>query len=176
MAYCELQVTSNFSFLRGASHPEELATHAAELGYTEIAITDRNTLAGIVRGHTAAKASGIRILPACRLELLDGPALLAYPTDKDAYARLSALLTRGNLRAEKGECHLYKSDVYEYAKGMKLVVAPAPVLGGGVSAAAGEFVIEPEFAAAVAEYREALGRGLYLGGWRGNRSEDGKQL
>ena len=176
MAYCELQVTSNFSFLRGASHPEELATHAAELGYTEIAITDRNTLAGIVRGHTAAKASGIRILPACRLELLDGPALLAYPTDKDAYARLSALLTRGNLRAEKGECHLYKSDVYEYAKGMKLVVAPAPVLGGGVSAAAGEFVIEPEFAAAVAEYREALGRGLYLGVSRGYRGDDGKQL
>src|ERR1700744_4426810 len=147
MEYAELQITSNFSFLRGASHPEELATHARGLGYREIAITDRNTLAGIVRGHVAAKACGIRILPACRLELLDGPALLAYPTDIDAYARLSGLLTIGNLRAEKGQCHLYKSDVYAHAKGLKLVVAPQPVLDEG-------FNLVSTFEEAVAEYRE----------------------
>ncbi len=97
MSYAELQITSNFSFLRGASHPEELASQAAALGYKEIAITDRNTLAGIVRGHVAAKACNIRILPACRLELIDGPALLAYPTDTESYALLSGLLTTGNL-------------------------------------------------------------------------------
>jgi error-prone DNA polymerase len=169
MEYAELQITSNFSFLRGASHPEELATHAAELGYREIAITDRNTLAGIVRGHVAAKANGIRILPACRLELLDGPALLAYPTDIDAYARLSGLLTIGNLRAEKGQCHLYKSDVYAHAKGLKLVVAPQPVLDEG-------FNIVSTFGEAVAEYREAFSKHLYLGASRAYRGDDGKQL
>jgi hypothetical protein len=84
----------------------------------KIAITDRNTLAGIVRGYAAAKEKEIQIIPACRLDLLDGPSLLAYPTDKDAYCRLSALLTKGSLWAEKGECFLNKADVFEHAKGM----------------------------------------------------------
>ena len=100
MRYSELQVTSNFSFLRGASHPEELVEQAFALGYTEIAITDRNTFAGIVRAHTVAKKKGIRIIPGCRLDLLDGPSLLALPTNKAAYSRLSTLLSKGNLRAE----------------------------------------------------------------------------
>src|SRR5215204_1544021 len=107
MSYTELQVTTNFSFLRGASHPEELVEQAATFGYTAIAITDRNTFAGIVRGHVAAKKLGIRIIPACRLDLIDGPSLLAFPTDVNAYAQLSGLLTVGNLRTEKGQCHLY---------------------------------------------------------------------
>src|SRR6187455_1329647 len=98
MPYTELQVTTNFSFLRGGSHPEELVEQAVALGYKALAITDRNTLAGIVRGHVAAKAKGIRLISACRLDLLDGPSLLAYPTSKEAYARLSALLTKGNFR------------------------------------------------------------------------------
>src|SRR5260221_9195288 len=84
MSYTELQVTTNFSFLRGASHPEELVEQAAAYGYQAIAITDRNTFAGIVRGHIVAKKTGVRIIPACRLDLLDGPSLLAYPTDIDA--------------------------------------------------------------------------------------------
>ncbi|MDP4254530.1 MAG: PHP domain-containing protein, partial [Bacteroidota bacterium] len=109
MYYAELQVTSNFSFLRGASHPEELIACAAALGHTSMAVTDRNTLAGIVRAHAAAIKHGIRFIPAARLDLLDGPALLAYPTDKAAYGQLSTLLTLGNLRAEKGDCHLYKA-------------------------------------------------------------------
>ncbi len=116
MNYTELQVTSNFSFLRGASHPEELVQQAADLGYNAIAITDRNTFAGIVRAHAAAKKIGIKLIVGCRLDLLDGPGLLAYPTNKDAYSRLSNLLTVGNLRAEKGECYLYKADVYEHCK------------------------------------------------------------
>ena len=125
MHYTELQVTSNFTFLRGASHPEELVQHAAGLGYSEIAITDRNTLAGIVRAHAAAKAAGIRLITGCRLDLLDGLSLLAYPGNVEAYANLSNLLTLGNRRAEKGECHLYKADVYACAKGMKFIVSAA---------------------------------------------------
>ena len=120
MRYTELQVTTNFSFLRGASHPEELVEQAALYGYTSIAITDRNSFAGIVRAHVAAKKSGIRIIPACRLDLLDGPSLLAFPTDINAYSQLSSLLTVGNLRAEKGECHLYKADVYAMQKDQSL--------------------------------------------------------
>ena len=89
MRYTELQVTTNFSFLRGGSHPEELVEQAAALGYKEIAITDRNTLAGVVRAHSAAKGKDIRVIPACRRDLLDGPSRLAYPTTKEAYAQLS---------------------------------------------------------------------------------------
>src|ERR1043165_267312 len=124
MNYTELQVTSNFSFLRGASHPEELVEYAAALGYKEIAITDRNSFAGIVRAYAAGKKNGIRIIPGCRLDLLDGFSLLAYPTNKTAYSQLCNLLTTGNLRAEKGECHLYKADVYEYAKDVKFILLP----------------------------------------------------
>src|SRR3982751_4041145 len=116
MKYAELQATSNFSFLRGGSHPEELVEQAAAYGYNAIAIVDRNSLAGIVRAHVTAKKlkPAIKFIPACRLDLLDGPSLLAYPVDRDAYGRLSALLTLGNLRAEKGQCHLYKADVYAH--------------------------------------------------------------
>ena len=88
MRYVELQVTTNFSFLRGASHPEELVEQAATYGYKEIAITDRNSLAGIVRAHAAARKCGIRIIPGCRLDLVDGANLLAYPTNIAAYSRL----------------------------------------------------------------------------------------
>jgi error-prone DNA polymerase len=104
MDYTELQITSNFTFLRGGSHPEELVEQALRLGYTEIAITDFNTLAGVVRAYTATKGKHIRIIPACRLEILDGHSLLAYPKTKQGYANLSGLLSRGNLRAEKGKC------------------------------------------------------------------------
>jgi error-prone DNA polymerase len=116
-----LQVTTNFSFLRGASHPEELVEQAEIYCYDKIAITDRNSFAGIVRAHAATKNKNIKIIPACRLDLLDGQSLLAYPTDKDAYSGLCQLLTTGNLRAEKGECYLYKADVYTHAKGIRFV-------------------------------------------------------
>lgn len=169
MSYVELQVTTNFSFLRGGSHPDELIEQAVQLGYTEIAITDRNTLAGIVQAHTAAKSRGIRIIPACRLDLLDGPSLLAYPTDKDAYARLSALLSEGNLRAEKGQCHLYKADVFRYAKGMKFIaIAPAELNT--------KFEFPPSFKLSLTEYKQALGNDLYLGANRSYMANDNKRL
>src|SRR5262245_49411424 len=121
MQYTELQVTTNFSFLRGASHPEEIVEQAATYGYKSIAITDRNTFAGVVRAHIAARQFGIRIIPACRLDLLDGSSLLAFPTDREAYSQISSLITVGNFRAEKGQCHLNKTDVYQYAKGSKFI-------------------------------------------------------
>lgn len=156
MDYTELQVTTNFSFLRGGSHPEEIIEQAVALGYREIAITDRNTLAGIVRAHVAARGKAIRLIPGCRLDLLDGPSLLAYPTDKEAYARLSAILTKGNLRAEKGACHLYKKDVYDRAKGLKFIVLPPDKLDEN-------FEFDPGFAQVLNEYKEAFGPDLYLG-------------
>src|SRR5438132_768637 len=122
MNYTELQITTNFSFLRGASHPEELAEQAAALGYKAIAITDRNSFAGIVRAHAAAKKARIRIIVGCRLDLQDGISLLAYPTNMQAYSQLCNLLTRGNRRTEKGDCQLYKADVYEYSNDTKFIV------------------------------------------------------
>lgn len=112
MKYTELQVTTNFSFLRGGSHPEEIVEQAAALGYDAIGITDRNTMAGVVRAFSAAKQQGIRIIPGCRLDIKDGPSLLAYPKNKEAYGQLCALLSLGNRRAEKGSCHLYMQDVF----------------------------------------------------------------
>src|SRR5690242_9489081 len=93
MSYAELQVTTNFSFLRGGSSPEDIVEEASLLGYKAIAITDRNSFAGIVRAHTTAKKLGMRLIPACRLDLQDGPGLLAFPTDIHAYSRISNLLT-----------------------------------------------------------------------------------
>ena len=169
MSYTELQVTTNFSFLRGASHPGELVEQSAAYGYKEIAITDRNSFAGLVRGHVAAKRKGIRIIPGCCLHLLDGPGVLAYPTDSNAYSRLSTLLTTGNLRAEKGECHLYKEDVYQHAKGMKFIVLPPAALDE-------TFRFDPSFTASLNEYREAFGSSLYIAASRRYRGDDSKYL
>jgi error-prone DNA polymerase len=123
--YVELEVSTNFSFLRGASHPDELVRTAAALGHKAIAITDRNSLAGVVRAHAAAKQSGIRILVGVRLDFRDGtPSLLCYPTDRAAYGRLCRLLTNGNLKAPKAECHLDRSDLIAFGEGQMLVCLP----------------------------------------------------
>jgi error-prone DNA polymerase len=124
--YAELQVTSNFSFLRGASHPHELVVEAQALGHRAIAITDRNTLGGVVRAHAAAKELDFRLVIGCRLDLVDAPSLLCFPTDRTAYGRLSRLLTLGKRRAEKGECRLAYGDVVEHGAG-QVVVALAPL-------------------------------------------------
>lgn len=169
MRYTELQVTSNFTFLRGASHPEEMVEQAAKLGYKAIAITDRNTLAGIVRAHSAASKTGIKFIPACRLDLLDGPSLLAFPTDIQAYSRLSNLLTLGNRRTEKGKCDLYKADVYQHAVGMKFVVLPPAALNG-------VFDFDPAFKNVLQEYREAFGENLSIAASRAYAGDDSKKL
>ena len=124
-AYAELLAASNFSFLRGASHPEELAATASVLGLAGFSIADRNTLAGIVRGHLAAKETGGRYVVGCRLAFCDGtPDIAVWPRDRAAYGRLCRLLTTGNLRAKKGECHLDLSDLLEWGAGMEMAVLP----------------------------------------------------
>lgn len=167
--YIELQVTSNFSFLRGGSHPEELIEHAAALGYKAIALTDRNTVAGIVRAHLMAKEKGIQYIPACRLDLLDGPSLLAYPTNREAYCRLSALLTAGNMRAEKGECFLYRKDVYQHKEGIIFIVLPPDSLNE-------HFDFAEDFQTAVREYQEHFKDKLFVAATRTYGGEDAKRL
>ena len=131
-AYAELQATTNFSFLRGASHAQELMLTGEALGLTAVGVADRNSLAGVVRAWTEAKklnAGGakIRALTGCRLDFMDGtPSLLCYPSDREAFARLTRLLTIGQRRAEKGECHLTWKDFLEHADGqLALIVPPA---------------------------------------------------
>jgi len=169
MNYTELQVTSNFSFLRGGSHPEELVEQADHLGYKAIAITDRNTLAGIVRAHVAARGKSIRFIPGCRLDLSDGPSLLVYPINMAGYANLSSLLTTGNLRAEKGECHLYRNDVYKYASGMKFIAVPPTMLNA-------DFDFQHDFTKALEEYKKMLGDNLYLAASFTYQGNDHKKL
>ena len=93
--YTELQVTTNYSFLRGASHIEELFARAAVLRLPALGITDRNSLAGIVRAHQRAQEAGMRLIVGCRLDLTDGPSVLVYPTDRAAYARLTPAADHG---------------------------------------------------------------------------------
>jgi len=169
MNYTELQVTTNFSFLRGTSHPEEFVEQAVALGYKEIAITDKNSFAGIVRAYSAAKKNDIRIIVGCRLDLLDGLSLLAYPTNRKAYSQLSNLLTLGNRRAEKGECHLYKQDVYQYAKEVKLIVIPPDKLNS-------LFEFDASFSGSLKEYHKAFGDNLYIAANRRYQGDDGKYL
>ena len=115
MRYAELQCTSHFSFLRGASSCEELFLQAAISGIEALAITDHNSLAGIVRAHEAAKATGVWLIVGCRLDLKDGASLLVYPTDRPAYARLCRLLSLGKRRGGKANCILGWEDVALYA-------------------------------------------------------------
>jgi error-prone DNA polymerase len=129
MTYAELQVTSNFSFLRGASHPQELVYAASALGLAAVALTDRNSLAGVVRAHTAARETGLRFVVGCRLDLTDsdtrsGPSLLCWPTDRAAYGRLCRLLTLGQRRAPKGGCVIGWEDVTAHAEGQIFAAIP----------------------------------------------------
>ncbi|MEE2525771.1 error-prone DNA polymerase [Hyphobacterium sp. HN65] len=124
-AYAELQVTTNFSFLRGASHAEELVLQARASGLSAIGICDRNTLAGVVRAHLAAKEHGLKLLVGCRLDLICGLSLLCYPTDRAAYGRLSTLLSEGKMGdVPKGECHITLEDVKSRAEGQIFIIVP----------------------------------------------------
>jgi len=136
--YAELATTTNFSFLRGASHPEEMVAQAMALGHCGVGIADRNSVAGVVRAFSylrehAAEAAGFRLAIGARLVFVDEtPDILCYPKDRAAYGRLCRLLTRGNMRAEKGECRLFLDDLLEFGEGQQLVVmengAPPPAL------------------------------------------------
>ncbi|MDB5550250.1 MAG: polymerase [Rhizobium sp.] len=134
--FFELCTTTNFSFLRAASHPEEFVERAWELGYAGIGIADRNTLAGVVRAHAKAKemyseakkegkSHNVRLAIGARLVFRDGtPDIVVYPKDREAYGRLTRLLTIGNRRASKGECFLDFSDFLDHAEGQRAIVIP----------------------------------------------------
>ena len=137
MTYCELQATTHFCFLRGASSPEELFATAAEMGMPALGVTDRNSVAGLVRSLYACdeikRDTGLIIRPVvgCRLDLVSGASVLVWPEDLAAWSRLTQLLTRGNGRAdaqhgEKGQCFLHWEDVAQFARGLVAALVPGP--------------------------------------------------
>ncbi len=124
MAYVELQVTSHFSFLRGASSPAELFSAAALLGHTALGIADLGSVAGLVRAWDAQNGTGVRLICGTRLVLDDGRGLLLYPIDRAAWSRLTRLLTIGKARAGKGGCTLGWSDVVAWSEGLIAILLP----------------------------------------------------
>jgi DNA-directed DNA polymerase III PolC len=124
MRYLEFATASNFSFLRGASHPEELMVQAAHLGLAGLGLCDRNSVAGVVRAHLAKRVHKLTMNfhPGARLVFADGtPDILAYPRDRAGWGRLTRLLTLGNLRGKKGECILHLDDLIAHAFGLELI-------------------------------------------------------
>jgi error-prone DNA polymerase len=117
-AYAELDIVTNFSFLRGASHPDELVCQAAELGHSAIGIADVNSLAGVVRAHRAAKQVGLKLCVGTRLRFSDSPDVLAWAENRDGYANLCRILTAGKRRTEKGECDLRLEDLLGSSTGL----------------------------------------------------------
>ena len=163
--YAELQVTSNFSFLRGASHPAEMVERASELGYQALALTDRNTLAGVVRAYEAARRTGLHFISGARLDLADGPSLLCLPTTRHGYGALSRLITTGRRRAPKGECMLTRDDVAAAADPHgHLFIAIPPTSPGD------------DFADHLAWYRDHLAAPLHLAATHYHRGDDDRRL
>ena len=189
IAYAELQVTSNYSFLRGASHPSEFVDQAAELGHTAIALTDRNTLAGVVRAHVAARETNVRLIPGARLDLTadltmedehSGASFLCLPTDRAAYGRLSGLITLGKRRAPKGQCWITQEDVLHHARGQILIALPPAVANeAGHVTGADEAQVEAAFAAMLEEFSAAARAAsaiCYLAAHHLYRGDDARRL
>src|SRR5437762_4590392 len=138
-AYAELAVTTHFSFLRGASHPEDLVRQAMALGLSGIGIADRNSVAGVVRAYSAleqikehlrdeapdAELPAFKLIVGARLCFADStPDILAYPQNRNAWGRLTRLLTVGKSRGDKAECILFFDDLIEHIAGLNLIVMP----------------------------------------------------
>ncbi len=187
-AYAELDAISNFSFLEGGSHPREMIAEAARLGLGAIGLCDRNTLAGVVRAHAAAKEWGVRLLVGSRLTFLDGTELLVYPRDRAAYGRLSRLLSIGKSgiatrpdaggdqaaalfdapgedeeRIPKGECRLTFSQAVALGEGL-IALAPPPV------------TLDAAFERRLAAWRAAWPDRLYLAAAPLHRGDDRARL
>ena len=124
MQYFELQCKSNFSFLEGASHAHEYAEQAQLLGYSGFAITDRNTLAGIVRAHTAARDLKLPFIVGSEVHPIDGPPVILWPQSRCGYANLCKLLSIGRLRATKGSCYISWHDIADHGNEMLVGVIP----------------------------------------------------
>ncbi|MBS0532931.1 MAG: error-prone DNA polymerase [Proteobacteria bacterium] len=141
MRYVEFATASNFSFLRGASHPEELMLQAQAIGLSGLGVCDRNSVAGVVRAHLAKREQNLslRYHPGARLVFAGGtPDILVYPRDRAGWGRLTRLLTRGNLKAKKGDCILTLDDLIAHAFGLEMIVmdtrvarTPRPERGPG---------------------------------------------
>jgi error-prone DNA polymerase len=135
-SFVELGLATCFSFLRGASDAVDLVTTAHSLGYDAIGVADRNTLAGIVRVHVEARKANLRPVIGCRIVLITGEEFLAYPRDRDAYGRLSRLLSKGKMQDAKGEwqlkglCDLTLDDLAAHAEGVQLILIPPADLTG----------------------------------------------
>ena len=128
--FVELCTTTNFSFLRAASHPEEYVEQAKALGHAAIGIADRNSLAGMPRAHAKARDKGFKLAVGVRLVFRDRtPDILVYPKDRAAYGRLTRLLTIGNRRAEKGNCLLDLEDFLEHSEGQRAIIIPPLGIG-----------------------------------------------
>ena len=154
MQYVELHCKSNFTFLEGASHPAELVERAAELGYSGLALTDRASIAGVVRGFGPAKDRGFPYLVGTELELADFPSLVVWPTDRAAYGRMCRLISRGRLRGTKGTCCLTWSDLAEFSHGLLVGVLPGTEL---------EKDVQPAFSrTTLGAIRELFGDHAYL--------------
>ncbi len=126
IGYAELHAKTNFSFLEGASHPDELVLRAAELGYQALAVTDRNTLSGVVRAHVAAKQVGLKLIVGAEITPVDSPGVVLWTTDRASYGRLARLITVGRRRAEKGEFQVSLADVAEHAAGLLAGITSEP--------------------------------------------------
>jgi error-prone DNA polymerase len=146
--YAELHCRSNFSFLSAASHPDELMTRAAELGYAALAITDRNSVAGVVRAHVAAKDLGMKLLIGAEITTTDASPIVLWSMNRTGYGRLCRLITRGRRNAPKGECRLTLSDVLEHSEGL---------IAGLILREAGSLLVD-----SVRRLREAFDGRLYL--------------
>jgi error-prone DNA polymerase len=118
LRYVELHCRSNFTFLEGASHPDELVTRACELGHAALAVTDRNSVSGVVRAHIAAKEQGLKLLIGAEITPDDSPPVVLWSMNRAGYGRLCRLITRGRRSAPKGECCLMLSDVLEHSDGL----------------------------------------------------------
>ena len=122
--FAEVGARSNYTLLEGASHPAELVATAKALGHAGIGVADTNSLAGVVRGHVAAKEIGLRFVVGTRLVLTDGTAYLAWPTDRDGYGRMTRLLSLGRMRAPKGTCEIGREDLLAHAEGWAMAAIP----------------------------------------------------
>ena len=175
-AYAELAVTTNYSFLRGASHPQEMVATADELGYAAIGIADRNSFAGVVRAYDewrritkrekGSREKTVKLLVGTRLVTIDGFEVLAYPIDRAAYGRLCRLLTHGNVRTkkgQKGECHLAFKDIVSASAGQMLVVLPPET-------------VSPDFAERLATLACAAPRRVFLAGVHRYRGDERRRL
>ncbi|KAB2914296.1 MAG: DNA polymerase III subunit alpha [Hyphomicrobiaceae bacterium] len=166
-AYAELAVTTNFSFLRGASHPQEMVAAAGELGLAAIGIADRNSFAGVVRAFDEWKRSKtVKLLVGTRLVTSDGFEALAYPTDRQAYGRLCRLLTYGNIKikkGQKGECHLTFEDILSISEGQMLIALPPELLS-------------PDFAERLEALARVAPRRCFLAGVHRYRGDEPRRL